>query len=95
MANHDWTLCYIGPVTVLTQPLSLRSRAKRLSRYATRVQRWLSPAKPVLANLASIPFTVAGFGFLAAATYAWNTTVGLASTGVLLIVLEHLIADES
>lgn len=51
-------------------------------------------ARPVLANLLSIPLTVAGIGCIDAACFAGNLIAGLAVTGVSLIVLEHLIADE-
>ncbi len=67
-------------------------RVRDLAR--TTVVSALRPAKPVLANLATIPLTVAGFGCLDAAAFMWNTIAGLAAAGVLLIVLEHLIADE-
>lgn len=66
--------------------------ASRVVRLASR--RVGAESRPVLANLASIPFTVAGMGCLAAAAFQVSVAVGLVSTGVLLVVLEHLIADE-
>jgi hypothetical protein len=67
----------------------LASEAGRLAR------RLLSPAKPALGNLASIPLTVAGWACVAAGVFAVSTTAGLISGGVILMVLEHQIADEA
>jgi hypothetical protein len=67
----------------------LASEAGRLAR------RLLSPARPVLGNLASIPFTVAGWALLSACAFQVSTTLGLGAAGVILMVLEHQIADES
>lgn len=66
----------------------LPSAAGRLAR------RLLSPARPVLANLAAIPFTVAGWALISACAFAVGTTLGLGASGVILMVLEHQIADE-
>jgi hypothetical protein len=52
------------------------------------------PHRAALSSLAGMPLTVAGFGCLDAAAVWWNPVVGLASAGVLLIVLELMIADE-
>jgi hypothetical protein len=89
-------------VAVVTAPGRLRPgdavrirAAGQLARLRSAAGRALRPARPVLRNLASIPLTVAGFGCLDAAALAWNVLVGLAGAGVLLIVLEHLIADEA
>ena len=51
--------------------------------------------KPVLANLASIPLTVAGIGCVDTGVFLANTVAGWIVTGLSLVVLEHLIADES
>lgn len=56
--------------------------------------RLLTPARPVLRNLAAIPFTVAGWGLMSAAAFQVGTTIGLAASGVILMVLEHQIADQ-
>jgi hypothetical protein len=55
----------------------------------------LSPARPALGNLASIPLTVAGWGLVSACAFQAGTTLGLGVSGVVLMVLEHQIADES
>jgi hypothetical protein len=47
-----------------------------------------------LRNLASMPLTVCGFVALDTAACLWNLLVGIAGAGVLLIILELLIADE-
>jgi hypothetical protein len=67
-------------------PLLKRARAA-----AVRLAR---PARPVLANAASMPLTVAAYGLLATAATEWNALAGMACTAVLLIVLEHQLADE-
>jgi hypothetical protein len=68
--------------------------APRLGRARTVAGRLLAPARPVLANAAQIPLTIAAYGCLASAAFLFDTLVGLASTAVLLIVLEHQLADE-
>lgn len=77
------------------------SRARRSARWhqirrgaAGCAARLLSPARPVAANLAAIPFTVAGWGLIAAGVFAVSTVAGLIVSGVILMVLEHQIADE-
>lgn len=54
----------------------------------------LRPARPVLANLASVPLHVAGLGCIDAAAFEGNLIAGLVVTGLSLIWLEHVIADE-
>lgn len=73
------------------------ARAKRSLprlRLPTTVGKLLRPVRPVLANLAAIPFTVAGWGLISAAAFQVSTVLGLAAGGVILMVLEHQIADE-
>jgi hypothetical protein len=69
-----------------------------LSGYARKARpvlaKFLRPARAPLANLAQVPLTFCGFACLAAAALWWNPVAGLACTGVLLIVLEHVIADD-
>jgi hypothetical protein len=64
---------------------------RRGNRFVTGL---LTPARPVLANLASIPLTVAGWACIDAGMFAANTVAGLIVTGITLMVLEHQIADE-
>lgn len=54
----------------------------------------VKPARPALANLASIPLHVAGLGCIDAAAFVGNDIAGLVVTGLSLIWLEHVIADE-
>jgi hypothetical protein len=77
-------------------PRARRAVAAPLLKRARAVAAALArPAKPVLASAAQIPLTVTAYGLLATAATLWDTLVGLASTAVLLIVLEHQLADES
>ncbi len=71
--------------------LPWRRIRRNLARFAARV---LRPARPVLANLASIPLTVAGWACGVAAAFELNTIVGLAVCCPVLMILEHQIADE-
>jgi hypothetical protein len=67
-------------------PLRKRARAA--------VAAVVRPARPVLANAAQIPLTITGYGCLSGAAFTQGLPVGLASSAVLLIVLEHQLADE-
>jgi hypothetical protein len=53
-----------------------------------------TPHKAALASLADIPLTVAGLGCIDAGVFVANMVAGLIVTGVSLMWLEHLIADE-
>lgn len=82
-------------VTAAVPGASARRPLRRwLDDAAVRVSRFLSPAKPVLKNLASIPLTTAGLGCADAAFWHLGTFWGLLITAVSLVLLEHLIADE-
>lgn len=74
--------------------LTLRGARRGLGLLAVSAARLARPARPVLANLASIPLHVAGLGCIDAAAFAGNAIAGLAVTGLSLIWLEHVIADE-
>lgn len=69
--------------------------APRLERVRAVTASLIRPARPVLASAAQIPLTIAAYGCLASAAFLFDTLVGLASTAVLLIVLEHQLADET
>ncbi len=76
----------------LPRPGVLRGR---LAAGAGRLARRLAaPARPVLVNLASVPLTVAGWALISACAFQVSTTLGLGASGVILMVLEHQIADE-
>jgi hypothetical protein len=82
-------------MAVAALPGLARPRYRKLRSHARAAATWLlSPAKPVLANLASIPFTVAGWALLSACAFRFNTTIGLGASGVILMLLERQIADE-
>lgn len=70
--------------------LSARLRYSRKFREAAKSAAHASATS----NLLSIPLTVAGFGCIDAAAFVGNLIAGLVVTGVSLVVLEHLIADE-
>lgn len=84
-------------MTELSLPFAL-PRIRRGFKIRERIGGWaakvLSPAKPVLKNLASIPLTVAGLGCISAGIFLASTIAGLIVTGVLLMVLEHMAANE-
>ncbi len=83
-------------MAVAAIPEFVKPRFARLRRQGPALAaRLLRPARPVLANLASIPFTVAGWALLSAAAFELSTVAGLAATGVILMVLAHQIADET
>lgn len=65
-----------------------------VARAAVMLKGLARPVRAPLANLASIPLHVAGLGCLDAAAFEWHTIAGLALTGLSLIWLEHVIADE-
>lgn len=72
-----------------------RTLLSRLRKEAGRAAgRLLTPAKPVLTNLASIPFTLAGFGCIDFAAFHLAHGWGWLVTGGSLMLLEHMIADE-
>lgn len=71
-------------------------QARKLRAHAVAAAaRLLTPAKPVLRNLAAIPFTVAGWAMIAAGVFEVSMVAGLICGGVILMVLEHQIADET
>jgi hypothetical protein len=64
------------------------------SRAARFLRKLAAPAKPVLANLVSIPLTVLGYACVDIGVFKASTVAGWIVTGVTLMVLEHQIADE-
>jgi hypothetical protein len=79
----------------LTRPSWLGKLAKSALSFVTTVaSKALTPAKPVLANLAHIPLTVAGTGCIDYASFHLGGGWGWLVTGLSLLVLEHLVADE-
>lgn len=82
-------------MTVASLPSRAMPGVHRL-RAAARglLTRLLTPARPVLRNAAAIPLTIAGWGCVAACVFELNTIAGLGVLGVILMVLEHQIADE-
>jgi hypothetical protein len=83
-------------VTTASLPRLRGPLARRLASGAGQVaRRLLNPAKPALGNLASIPLTVAGWALISACAFQVSTTLGLGASGIVLMVLEHQIADEA
>ncbi len=89
---------YTDGVHTLTLPSALHARRPRaihpLRRLRQIAEKLMTPAKPVLVNLASIPFTFAGLGCIDCGVFFASTIAGFIITGISLIVLEHLAADE-
>ena len=81
-------------MAAVTAPLARRWRSPLASRLRAAAVRAVQPARPVLANAAQIPLTITAYGCLSTAAFLFDTLVGLASTAVLLLVLEHQLADE-
>lgn len=69
----------------------LRPLSRKLTRAAGRL---LAPARPAAANLASVPLHVAGLACIDFAGFHLAHGWGWLITGVSLIWLEHVIADE-
>ena len=83
-------------VTAIPAP----SRLARLTAATRRaisgtVTRALAPHKAALRNLADIPFTCAGTGFIDFAAFHWAHSWGWLVTGLSLYCVEHLIADDA
>lgn len=77
-------------------------RKRRISRnilntpknFATRnLERLVAPHKNSLRNLASIPLTAAGTGFIDFAAFHISHGWGWLVTGISLVIVEHIIAD--
>lgn len=96
---------YTDSVHTVALPIGKHSfAAHRLPRVRARLhpfrvlrnaaEKLMTPAKPVLVNLASIPLTVAGIGLIDVGVFYASTIAGFIITGITLIVLEHLAADE-
>jgi hypothetical protein len=70
----------------------------RARRYAVAARRALArattPVTGLAVKLAEIPLTVAGIGCIDAAAFVGNTIAGLVVTGLSLMALEYVIADE-
>ncbi len=71
-----------------------RSWRPLLRKAAAVVSGWLRPARPVLANLAASPLTAAGLACVDAGVFTASVTAGWIVTGLSLMVLEHVLADE-
>jgi hypothetical protein len=65
-----------------------------LRRFGKVIERVVTPHKTTLANLKAIPLTLLGTASIDASAFHVNSGIGLLVTGVSLIVLEHLIADD-
>lgn len=54
----------------------------------------ITPHKAALSNLTSIPLTLAGAGCIDFSAYHLSHGIGWLVTGISLVLLEHVIADE-
>lgn len=52
------------------------------------------PTTPALKNAASIPLTLIGLGCVVSAVFLLNVIAGLMVLGPVLILIEHILADE-
>ena len=81
-----------------TAPVALHARPRWMSRASTAAAglagRLLSPHRAALSNLVSIPLTTFGLAAIDVGVFYASTIAGWIVTGISLIVLEHLIADE-
>ena len=80
--------------TVALRRLAFERAQPRLRALSRSARRLLKPVRPAAANLASIPLHVAGLGCIDFAAFHWAHGWGWLATGVSLIWLEHVIADE-
>lgn len=81
-------------VLTAVRPLARRGRP-RLRSVSRAASRLVKPVRPVAANLASVPLTVAGLGCMDFAAFHLAHGWGWLVTGVSLMWLEHVIADET
>lgn len=79
-------------------PAALRARHRQPSRVwgavAATTARLVRPHRAALANLASIPLTVIGAACIDIGVFTASVIAGWIITGLSLVLLEHLIADE-
>lgn len=87
----------------ITRPDRTHPRAPRI-RAAARTtaramaalgRRAIAPHRASLANLARVPFTLAGAGCVDYAAFHVASGLGWLITGISLVLLEHVIADEA
>jgi hypothetical protein len=75
--------------------MQLRRARPLLRTLSRRAARALKPVRPAAANLASVPLTVTGLGCVDFAAYHLGHGWGWLVTGLSLMWLEHVIADET
>jgi hypothetical protein len=86
--------------TRLPKPSRLPFSASALTDFSQRAaaaskKRLSAPHRAVLRRLGEIPLTVGGLGCIDTGVFQASTVAGWIVTGLSLILLEHLIADES
>jgi len=69
----------------------MRTAARWIASAAAKA---VSPHKASLVRLTEIPLTVMGAGCIDAAAFVGNLIAGLVVTGITLVLLEHVIADD-
>ena len=60
-----------------------------------KVLSWLRPGRVVLASVASVPLTTIGLACIDYGVFLASQVAGFIVTGISLILLEHVIADEA
>ena len=84
----------MAAVTVPSRGSLLGSLGGRLKSLRARAAGLVRPVRAPLANLASMPLHVAGLACMDVSAFAGSPIAGWAVTGLSLIWLEHVIADE-
>lgn len=91
--------CYLGGVSAIgITTAASGGQTAGVRRYAAAARRALArataPVTHLAVKLAEIPLTVAGIGCIDAAAFVGDTIAGLVVTGLGLMALEYVIADE-
>jgi len=78
-------------------PAVLRGKAKPSAahRGMAKVLSWLRPGRAALASVASVPLTTIGLACIDYGVFLASQVAGFIVTGISLILLEHVIADEA
>lgn len=80
--------------SVVTLQKRWRGQAHVPTAVASLARRLVAPHRAALSNLASIPLTTFGLGCICTGVFYASTIAGWIVTGLALIFLEHVIADD-
>jgi hypothetical protein len=79
----------------IPMPRARRIDLKRALRdWSARAAKLAKPVRAPLRNLLACPLTALGFAAFDVGVFQWSHRAGWLVMGVLLVVLEHVIADE-